>query len=214
MGGEYHHGEGMGMITAGTGNILIVDDEPSIRETLGRLLSAHGYQTVVAPSGHEALGCVALQEFEVALLDMMMPGLSGLDTMRELLARIPDLSIIMITGVAEMETAVEAMKLGAYDYVTKPFNLNDLLVRVEKAREKRYLAVQMKGHQKDMEERIAQQAKDLRQMMNQTVNALIKEEVLQRELDIRGGKSKGLPQGVDLKEFGAKVLRRFSGSGT
>ena len=202
------------MTISRSGRILVVDDESVVRETLERFLRPHGYEFVVASHGQEALGSAALQRFEVVFLDIMMPGLSGMETLKELLECSPDTSVIMITGVAEMETAVKAMRLGAYDYVTKPFDMKDLLVRVEKAREKEYLAVQLKEYQKRLEEWIALQAKELRQMLTQTVHSLIKQELLEREVDAKGGKLKGSAPGTDIKQFGARILRRLGGSGT
>ena len=124
----------------GKRTVLIVDDEPSIRENLERVLKSSGYETVVAEDGQAALDRAAEQEFEVVLLDIGLPGISGMDVLRRLSGEYPDTCVIMVTAVEEVETAVEAMRSGAYDYLSKPFNLEDILLRVERAREKRYLA--------------------------------------------------------------------------
>ncbi|MFQ5872200.1 MAG: hypothetical protein ACE5JL_00160, partial [Dehalococcoidia bacterium] len=121
-------------------------------------------------------------------------------------------SVIMVTAVADLETAVGAMKEGAYDYVTKPLNLDDILVRVEKARERRCLALLAKDYQKNLEERLEQQARDLREMMEQTVQALVREETLARELEAKGGKRRGTQGATDIKGFAENVLRRLRGS--
>lgn len=198
------------MTIPGKRTALIVDDEFAIRDNLEQLLKISDYDTVVAADGQEALERAAEQEFEVVLLDIRMPGLSGLDVLRQLRSDHPDIAVIMVTAVGDVETSVEACKLGAYDYVLKPFNLDDILMRVEKARERRYLALQVKNHQKEMEKRLFQQEKELRALTNETVQALIREEILARELEARGGKRKGLPAGTDIREFGTKILRRLS----
>jgi DNA-binding NtrC family response regulator len=165
-------------------------------------------------TGERALEYVAEREFHVALLDIKMPGLSGIDVLRQLHASQPEpeTSVVMISAVADLEIAVEAMKLGAYDYVIKPFNLDDLLMRVEKARERKYLAVQMREFNKNIEERMAQQSTQLREMVTQTVQALIREEALASELEAERGKGGSRPQAMDIKEFGTRVFRCFRGT--
>ena len=147
----------------------------------------------------------------MVLLDLRMPGISGTDVLHHLGSDSPDTCVIMLTAVASAETAVEAMKLGAYDYIIKPSNADDLLMRIERALERRRLVLQVKHYQKELEERLVQQAKEMREMMAQTVNALIHEELLARELEAKEGKRRGISPGVDIKEFGARVLRRVSG---
>ena len=115
--------------------VLIVDDEASIRTSLERLLKAGGYETTVAADGNEALARASEQEYEVVLLDIGMPGLSGLDVLGRLHTDHPDTSVIMVTALVEPKTAVDAMQLGACDYVTKPVDFDDILARIEKARE-------------------------------------------------------------------------------
>ena len=149
---------------------------------------------------------------EVMLLDIAMPGLTGLDVLQRFSADSPDTCVIMITGVADAETAVNAMKAGAYDYVLKPFTLDDILEKVEKAREHRHLALLHKEYQKNLEKRMAMQTKQAQEMMVQAVQALVREEVLLLELDAGGPKRKGLPKGTDVKEIGARILRRLGGS--
>ena len=204
------------MVIPGRRTVLIVDDEPSVRETLERLLKSNGYEPTVAANGHEALAHALSQEFEVVLLDIRMPGLSGIDVLQRLLADHPDTGIIMVTAVVDTKTAVDAMKMGAYDYVLKPFDLDDILVRVQKARERRFLAIQVKNHQKDIEERLLEREKELRAMTIQMVQALITEETLTRGADSKKGKEKKPRQGTDIRgtdirEFGAKIMRRLYG---
>lgn len=119
------------------GTILIVDDEENVRKVLRRRLEAEFFYCVTASSGQEALKEAAMRGFDVVLLDILMPGLSGIEVLPKLVSWHPAIQVIMITSVADSDTISEAMRLGAYDYVTKPFNMNDLVARVEKALERK-----------------------------------------------------------------------------
>lgn len=111
--------------------VLIVDDEESIRNILGRKLETEGYECVVISDGKEALETASTQHFDLVITDVKMPGLSGIDVLTQIIADHPDTAVIMITAVANTQTAVEAMKLGAHDYVIKPFDLDDLSMRIK-----------------------------------------------------------------------------------
>ena len=197
------------MIIRESRSALVVDDDPRVWQILQEFLKLNGYEVVTAANGEEALGRVMAQEFDLVLLDIQMPGISGIEVLERLHATYPDTAVIMITGLSDTNVAVHAMKQGAYDYVVKPFNLDDLGIRLEKAREKRVLSLQVKAYQKTLEERVAQQAKELREMMTQTVQALIKEEVAVHELKAGGGRRRGASQDIDLKKFGTKILSHF-----
>lgn len=115
------------------GNVLVVDDEEPIRDIVSRVLDAEGFTCVVAADGREALEKTATQAFDVVLLDIMMPDMSGMEVLHHLTTANPDACVVMTTAVDDVQTAVEALNLGAVDYVTKPFNLDDLGKRVEEA---------------------------------------------------------------------------------
>lgn len=117
------------------GSILVVDDEESIRTALSRKLEDEQYRCVLAASGEEALTEASKQVFDIVLLDVKMPGLTGIDVLPEIIRAYPDTVVIMATGVVDLQTAVDALNLGACDYVTKPFDMDDLVVRVERALE-------------------------------------------------------------------------------
>ena len=178
------------MTIPGNRTVLVVDDDHAVLETLGNLLKTSGYQVELAANGHEALARLMATDFEVVLLDIRMPDISGLDLFPQIREAHPDAAVIMFTAVDDVSTAVEAMQQGASDYITKPVRLQELLVKIEKAREKRSLAIQLKDHQRTLEERIAAQAKELRQMMSQTINALIKEAAAAAKMQSSGGKRK------------------------
>jgi putative nucleotidyltransferase with HDIG domain len=121
--------------------MLIVDDEATIREVLSRTFSDKGYDCTTAESFDEAVALQQEVDFEVAMLDIMMPGKSGVDLLKSLKQSDPDIAVVMVTAVADTQTAIGAMRLGAYDYVTKPFNLVEVVMGVERALEKRNLLI-------------------------------------------------------------------------
>ena len=127
--------------------VLIVDDEEPIRSILSRKLEFDGYNCEVAADGKEALRKASMKSFDLVLLDINMPGLSGMEVLRRLTADHPDICVIMITAMADTTMHIEALRLGAYDYVTKPFDLDDLSTRVKNALEIRRLVLKNGGRQ-------------------------------------------------------------------
>ena len=105
--------------------LLIVDDEPKICDMLSRFFTARGFRTVIATSGHQALEFFLQETPQYVLLDIRMPDLSGLEILKTIKAYFPEAKVIMVTAVESQETAVEAMQLGASDYITKPFELDE-----------------------------------------------------------------------------------------
>ena len=138
------------------GIILIVDDEESIRDLLSTKLKADGYDCEVAADGNEALWKAFMKDFDIVLLDIKMPGLSGMEVLSRIVIDHPDTSVVMVTAVLDTKTAVEAMRQGAYDYVTKPFNLDDLGARIKRALEKRRLILENKEYQRRLNQKIGQ----------------------------------------------------------
>ena len=112
--------------------ILLVDDDASLRRVLAHHLTEAGYQVLTAANGKEGLDVFTQEQVEMVITDIKMPELSGLDLMRRISVMSPDVVVLVITAYGSIETAVEAMKLGAYDYITKPFNREDLLLTVSK----------------------------------------------------------------------------------
>ena len=119
--------------------VLVVDDEEPVRNLLQRVLKEAGYDVVTAANGQEALDKVSQLNAGVVLLDIKMPGMSGMEVLRQLTANRPETCVVMATAAGDAQTAVEAMKAGAYDYITKPFNRDDVVLKVQKAIEKRDL---------------------------------------------------------------------------
>src|SRR6266581_5039828 len=121
--------------------ILVVDDEPSIRKYLGTLLEVDGYQVETVVSGREALEKIeAGDRPDFIILDVLMPELSGLETLKMLMQLDRSLNVIMLSCSNEVGTVVEAIRLGAHDYLTKPFEKTDLEAAMLKSRQKKHLA--------------------------------------------------------------------------
>src|SRR5918993_358963 len=123
--------------------ILVIDDDNAVRDSLERMLSSSGYTVRGAASGEDGLSLARGGAFDVILSDMRMPGMSGLDVLRKLREHGVDAGFIIMTGFGTVDTAVEAMKLGAVDFVQKPFFRDELLMRVRSAAERRQLARQV-----------------------------------------------------------------------
>jgi DNA-binding NtrC family response regulator len=121
------------------GIIHIIDDEPVIHDVLAQLLTSEGYEVEISGSGEEALAKFPSQSFDVILLDLMMPGIDGIETLRRIKRIDPQAAVIIITAYGSVESAISAMKIGALDYVQKPFKHDDLLVVLEKALERKRL---------------------------------------------------------------------------
>ncbi|MBC7187946.1 MAG: sigma-54-dependent Fis family transcriptional regulator [Calditrichaeota bacterium] len=124
---------------SGSVNILVADDDVSIREGCERVLRGEGYRVRTAADGLEALQALQTEHFDIALLDLKMPGRDGLEVLREIKRQAPATDVVMITGYATVETAVEAMRLGAYDYIPKPFPPSEVRQVVAKVLKKREL---------------------------------------------------------------------------
>jgi DNA-binding NtrC family response regulator len=121
-------------------DLLIVDDDAEFRNTLARRFAQSRFSIQEAPDADHALDLAQRRDFDVALFDMVMPGLSGLELLKKFKTSHPECEIILLTGQGTIENAVEAMKLGAYDFLTKPFPLKELEVLIEKANERHLLS--------------------------------------------------------------------------
>jgi len=119
--------------------ILVVDDEDIVIKSCMRILDGDDYQIDVAHDGREALRKVEENPYDVMILDIMMPNLGGLEVLRRVKEAYPDVDVIMITGLSQIDTAVQAMKLGAFDYISKPFEPDEFKLVVQRALERRRL---------------------------------------------------------------------------
>src|SRR5918992_536411 len=124
------------------GSILIIDDEEIMREILETLLTREGYDVGLAANAAEGLDLARTMPFDAAIIDVMMPGLNGIETLDELKKLVENLPVIMITAFASVENAIAAMKRGAFDYVTKPFKNDEVLVVMRNAVAQRRLVAE------------------------------------------------------------------------
>jgi len=138
-----------------------VDDEPAIRDILHEGLSDSGYVCTLASNGHEALERLKDFEYSLVLSDIDMPKMDGVQLLQAVKERNPDIEVVMITGVVDVEMALRAIRLGANDYLTKPFNLEEVRITIEKALEKRRLIIENRQYQRDLEEKVAERTAQL-----------------------------------------------------
>ncbi|HYO13361.1 MAG TPA: sigma-54 dependent transcriptional regulator, partial [Thermoanaerobaculia bacterium] len=134
-------------------NILIVDDERPIRRILSVLLAERRHRVTDAGSGEEALAALPEAKPDLVLLDLKLPGIDGLETLKRLRALDPRLDVVMMTAHGTISSAVEAMRRGAYDYLTKPFDNDELLMIVDRALEMRRLNAEVESLREDLETR-------------------------------------------------------------
>ena len=125
-------------------DILIIDDEKAIRKTLTEILSFEGYKIEEAADGEEGLRKFKEKNYDLVLCDIKMPKLDGIEFLQKAGESNPDIPIIMISGHGNIETAVEAVKKGAYDYISKPPDLNRLLITIRNAMDKSNLVTETK----------------------------------------------------------------------
>jgi DNA-binding NtrC family response regulator len=137
-----------------TERILVVDDELFVRELLLEFLGSQGYEVDLADSGEKALELMQIKPADVVLVDLKMPGMDGIQTLKEIKKAVPHALGIIMTGYPTIESSIEALRQGAHDYVIKPFKLNDLKSSIEKALAEQKLKVeisQLKGRVKQLE---------------------------------------------------------------
>ena len=119
--------------------ILVVDDEPGMRTFLEIILRKEGYSVETAADGMKALDNINNNVFDLAILDILMPVMNGIEVLKRIIEKSPETTVIIITAFASHETAIEAMKLGAYDYITKPFKIDEIKLVIKKALDKKGL---------------------------------------------------------------------------
>jgi two-component system phosphate regulon sensor histidine kinase PhoR len=129
--------------------ILVADDEKAIRDGCHRVLTGQGYEVLAAENGQAALDTLAKEPIDILLLDLKMPVMGGEEVLEIVRTNYPDIPVIIITGHGTVDTAVECMKKGAYDFITKPFQLNQFLIIVGRAADKRTLEIKAKLFQEE-----------------------------------------------------------------
>ncbi|HUQ80708.1 MAG TPA: HD domain-containing phosphohydrolase [Gemmatimonadaceae bacterium] len=151
---------------------VVADDEAHLRRVLVRLMEGEGFVCHEAANGRIALEVLERVQATLLLTDLHMPELDGMGLLREARDRQPDAAVIMITAVADVATAVSALSVGAMDYLTKPFHLDEVRARVRQALEKRRLILENRGYQQRLEARVAEQARRLESLFLASIQSL------------------------------------------
>ncbi len=181
--------------------ILVVDDEEGIRRILTHKLSGMGYRCFEAPDADQAFEILNKENIGLVILDMKMPGRSGLEVLPEIRKRFPQTSVIMATAVNDVNTVVESMKLGAYDYLTKPFNLTEVGMSAYRALEKRQLEITLKDYHEHLQQKVDEQSRIIR---NSFLNAITS---LAFALDAKDSYTNG--HSVRVSDISVKVAREL-----
>ena len=135
------------------GKILIVDDEKTIRESVSLVLNEEGYETELAATGDDALKMLNESDYDVLITDLKMPGMDGMELVKNSLKICPQTSVIIITAHASVESAIEALRMGAFDYILKPFDFDDLILKVQRLIDHKELAMENQALRKEVEEK-------------------------------------------------------------
>lgn len=179
--------------------VLIVDDESSICMLLRERLALDGYDCQCCASGKDALVALAGSAFDMLISDFRMPGLSGLDLLREVRAKYPRTVFLMATGENDIHVAIEAMKQGAADYLLKPFQMDAVTASVVRALEKKRLELELENYRQRLEEMVGQRTKQLQAAMKRielTYDETL--EALGAALDLRDNETAGHSRRVSL----------------
>lgn len=169
------------MMTSDTGEkstsrrerLLIVDDEAAIRQLLSRKLSREGYQCEEAGSAEQALNMLAANSTALVILDIKMPGRSGIELLPEIKLAHPDTAVVMATAVTEISVAIQCLKQGADDYICKPFNLDELALGVQRSLEKRNLQLKIREYQEYLQDKVEEQTGEIRRLFLGAIEALV-----------------------------------------
>jgi len=151
---------------------LVVDDEPRLRRVLVQLLEHDGFHCREAGTGAEGLQAMEADPAPLVISDLRMPEMDGVTLLGQLVQRWPDTAVLMVSAVADVDIAVKCLQLGALDYVSKPFNLEEVRARVKQALERRQLKLELKSYQRSLEERVQVQAHRIEELFLGGVQAL------------------------------------------
>jgi putative two-component system response regulator len=151
---------------------LVVDDEDRLRTVLVRALTSEGFRCREAGNGLAALQLMEAEPAPLVISDLRMPQLDGEGLLRQLIARWPDTAVVMVSAVADVEMAVRCLHLGALDYVSKPFNLQEVRARVQRALERREMQLELQSYRRSLEERVQAQEQRIEHLFLGGVQAL------------------------------------------
>jgi len=145
--------------------ILIVEDESLIRDVLARKLATLGYACESCENGKDALKLLSCRKFDLVLANVLISEVDGAPFLKEALRIHPDIAVILVTSVVDIEVAVDSLKDGAYDFITKPFSLEEVSISVSRALEKRRLLLENRNYQRTLEERVASRTSQLKEAL-------------------------------------------------
>jgi response regulator RpfG family c-di-GMP phosphodiesterase len=166
--------------------VLIVDDDPQVREVLHQIFLSADYQCLLAGDGQEAVGVFAATRPPLTITDLRMPVMDGIGLLRGVRQLDGDAAVVVLTGAPDVKTAIESLKLGAYDFIVKPVNVDELLIAAERAIERRQLLIERRQYQQLLEQRVDEATRDLQvayQRLRDTYRATL--ETLGAALDSR-----------------------------
>jgi cyclic di-GMP phosphodiesterase len=152
--------------------ILAVDDEESIRIVLKTILEGEGYLCDTAASAGEAITRLSDNQYDVILTDIMMPGMSGIELLELVRKREGEIAVIMLTALNDIDVSIRALKAGAYDYISKPFRLNDVTISIEMALQKRALILENQDYQRNLEKKVLEQSRKIQSSFIKIIEAL------------------------------------------
>ncbi len=141
--------------------VLIVDDDRQVREVLHEIFLSNGYKCQLATDGQEGLEAFRATRPPLTVTDVKMPVMDGLEFLKTVRGLDPDAAVIMLTGVGDLKIAIESLKVGAYDFITKPVNVDELLIAAERAAERRQLLIERREYQVTLERRVEEATRDL-----------------------------------------------------
>jgi putative two-component system response regulator len=159
-------------VTAESMRCLVVDDEPHLRRVLVRLMNQDGFACEEAGSGVEAMAALDRRPATLVLTDLHMPDMDGIGLLKEIRTHYPDTAVMLITAVADVSTAVNCLSVGAMDYLTKPFHLEEVRARVRQALEKRRLILENREYQEVLEDKVDVQARRLEELFLASIQSL------------------------------------------
>ena len=148
-------------------DILIVDDDRQVREVLHQIFLGANYKCLLANDGREGLEAFRASRPPLTVTDLKMPVMGGIELLQQVRQADPDAAVIVLTGAADVKTAIASLKLGAYDFIMKPVNVDELLIAAERAFERRQLLIERRQYQELLERRVVEATRDLEQAYRQ-----------------------------------------------
>ena len=161
------------MVDEHNSRVLVVDDEPMITDLISTMLTTVGYKCSTTNSGGQALALLKNLQFDVVVTDIRMPEMSGIELLEAIRSSFPDIAVIMATAEDDRKIAIHTLELGAYGYVIKPFNRNEILINVANALERRRLTMLSQDYERSLEQTVEQRTREVREREEDIIFRLI-----------------------------------------